>query len=155
MKQKVWSGLVRNADENDLEILSCLLHKYRIFHGGKGQVEDARRFLLERIRNNQSYLFLAVDSEERALGYAQVYPSYSSVSLVQVFILNDMFVESNSRGLGVGSALLVAVENYAKKCGVSKLRLSTTVDNHSAQRVYEKNGWKRSDEYYFYEYDVQ
>ena len=100
-------------------------------------------------------MFLAVDSEERALGYAQVYPSYSSVSLVQVFILNDMFVESNSRGLGVGSALLVAVENYAKKCGVSKLRLSTTVDNHSAQRVYEKNGWKRSDEYYFYEYDVQ
>ena len=53
MKIKVWNGLVRNADENDIEILSSLLHKYRIFHGGKGQVEDARRFLLERIRNNQ------------------------------------------------------------------------------------------------------
>ena len=49
MKLKVWNGLVRNADENDIEILSSLLHKYRIFHGGKGQVEDARRFLLERL----------------------------------------------------------------------------------------------------------
>ena len=49
-----------------------------------------------------------------------------------------------SRGLGVGSAMLKAVQNFAIGCGLTRLRLTTAVDNLAVQRVYEQAGRKKS-----------
>jgi len=133
-------------------VLTTLLEEHIAFHGVPSQPEQVRQFLLDRIRYNQSFLFLALTPDEHAVGFAQIYPIFTSLGLAQVYILNDMYVVEGSRGLGVGTALLKAVQDFAKGCGVAKLRLTTTVDNVFAQRVYEKAGWKQTNEYLLYEY---
>jgi GNAT superfamily N-acetyltransferase len=63
--------------------------------------------------------------------------------MARIFILNDLFVASEARGRGVGSALLHAAAGYGRSAGALRLVLSTEVTNTTARSVYEKLGWTR------------
>lgn len=85
-----------------------------------------------------------------ALGFAQLYPSFSSVSLSRVFIVNDLFVHAAGRRKGVASRLLSAIESYAWSLGSARVTLNVARDNPSAQRLYEERGWEQDDQYFMY-----
>ena len=78
-----------------------------------------------------------------AIGFTQLYPSFSSGAMARIFILNDLFVAPEARQRGVGSALLQAAAQYGRRIGAVRLVLSTEVTNTTAQSVYERMGWKR------------
>jgi GNAT superfamily N-acetyltransferase len=98
-------------------------------------------FLLERFEHNQSIIFLAFQAGA-AVGFTQLYPSFSSGALARIFILNDLFVTPDSRGRGVASVLLQSAAGYGRRLGALRLVLSTEVTNKTAQAVYERLGWK-------------
>ena len=85
-----------------------------------------------------------------AVGFAQLYSSFSSGSLAQIFILNDLFVVPSIRRQGVASRLLRAVADYGRAAGAIRLTLSTAVSNLNAQALYEREDWKRDTEFYVY-----
>ena len=86
-----------------------------------------------------------------AVGFTQLYPSFSSGAMARIFILNDLFVAPEARGCGAGSALLKAAAQYGRSVGATRLVLSTEVTNTTAQSVYEKKGWKRDTAFYVYQ----
>ena len=90
----------------------------------------------------KSVIFLAFDGIA-AIGFTQLYPSFSSGALARIFILNDLFVTQDARGRGAGSALLHAAAEYGRRVGALRLVLSTELTNTTAQSLYEKRGWKR------------
>ena len=47
--------------------------------------------------------------------------------------------------------LLHKAKDYAIETGAKSISLSTAPDNYSAQRLYEKNGYKRDSQFYHYE----
>jgi ribosomal protein S18 acetylase RimI-like enzyme len=151
MTTRLWSGRVRPAGIHDLDILTPLFEDYRAFYRAPRRPAESRAFLRDRIRYNQSSLFLAEESDGRAAGFAQVYPTFTSVGLAQLLVLNDLYVVPASRRCGVAQALLDAVRDFGQRCGATKLRLSTAVDNHAAQRVYERAGWRQSNEFIIYD----
>ena len=55
--------------------------------------------------------------------------------------LKRMFVSPSSRGLGVGSLLLGAVEDRARELGIPVLRLETGLPQAAAIALYEKHGF--------------
>jgi len=71
------------ATLNELEIISCLFDLYRQFYKQQTNIDSAKKFLSERINNNESIIFLAFDKENKntGIGFVQLYPSYSSVSI--------------------------------------------------------------------------
>ncbi len=140
---------VRQAVFADLEALSTLLDDYRRFYGRSSDTAAARAFLRGRFEHGQSVMFLAADGVTPA-GFTQLYPSFSSVSLARVFILNDLFVAPTHRGAGVGARLLDAAAGYARAMGAVRLSLNTDVENTSAQALYEAKGWKRDQDYFAY-----
>ena len=87
-------------------------------------------------------ILLARDESAASVGFAQLYPTYSSVSMRKKFILNDLFVSPQARGKGVGAALLDHAKLVAKEYGAVGLALSTAVTNESAQHLYKSNGWE-------------
>lgn len=80
------------------------------------------------------------------------YPSFTSAGCARIYILNDLYVEAEQRGRRVGQGLLNAACDYGRREGAVRLTLSTAVDNHLAQGVYEGAGWKRSDAFITYNY---
>lgn len=144
---------IRQATIADLEALSVLFDGYRQFYGRDSDVAAAKRFLLDRFDHAESVLFIAHDGTD-PVGFTQLYPSFSSVSLGRIFILNDLFVNELGRRKGVGSALLSAAAGYAKAVGAVRLALSTALTNTNAQALYEAEGWERDDDF-FYTYPIQ
>lgn len=141
---------VRQATVADLDALVPLFDAYRRFYRRPGAPERARAFLLDRFIHLESVIFLAF-VEGAAVGFAQLYPSFSSVSMARIYILNDLFVTPDSRARGTGAALLQAAADYGRRTGAVRLVLSTEETNATAQSVYEKNGWKRDTAFRVYE----
>ena len=141
--------VVRRAGSDDLDSLAALFDAYRQFYLQPSDPGGARAFLAERIEREQSIIFLA-EAETGALGFTQLYPSFTSTGMARIFILNDLFVIPEARGKGVGSALLRRAAEFARGEGAVRLLLSTAVDNFAAQGVYEREGWERDDAFLTY-----
>jgi ribosomal protein S18 acetylase RimI-like enzyme len=141
------------ATIEDLEGVSNLFNLYRIFYQQESDLESAKTYIKERIENKESVLFVVKD-KQNYVGFTQLYPAFSSISLKRAWILNDLYVDKKARKQGVGELLLHKAKEYAIETGAKSLSLSTAPDNHSAQRLYEKNGYKRDDHFYHYELDL-
>ncbi|NRF71441.1 GNAT family N-acetyltransferase [Aquincola sp. S2] len=140
---------VRQAVLSDLEDLVPLFDQYRRFQGQPSDPAAARAFLSERFDHGESVVFIAHDGTI-PVGFAQLYPSFSSVSLSRVFVLNDLFVHESGRRKGVASRLLGAIEAYALAVGATRLSLNVARNNGSAQELYVSQGWKPDEQFYAY-----
>jgi len=140
---------VRRAEISDLEDLTRLFDGYRQFYEQNSDLAGARAFLHERIMHDESVIFVAL-AGGRPVGFTQIYPSFSSVSMGSIFVLNDLFVSPVARKLGIGRRLLDAAANDARSTGAIRLSLSTALTNLAAQSLYESHGWKRDTRFYVY-----
>jgi GNAT superfamily N-acetyltransferase len=136
-----------------VDLVIPLFDAYRQFYGQMSDLEGARRFLAERLERGESVIFAVVE-EGRALGFTQLYPSFSSVSMEPIWILNDLFVAENARRRGVGARLLRAARDHASLTGAVRLALSTAVTNTKAQALYEQDCWRQDTEFFHYEYEL-
>jgi ribosomal protein S18 acetylase RimI-like enzyme len=84
------------------------------------------------------------------IGFAQLYPTFSSVSMKRLYILNDLYVKNEYRKNGIGKLLLEKVKSYAIMTNAKGIELSTAIDNEDAKKLYERNGYKKNNEYFQY-----
>ncbi len=144
---------VSQAVLSDLEALSSLFDGYRQFYGRPSDISAAREFLLARFNHGESVLFIAHEGDT-PVGFAQLYPSFSSVSLARVFVLNDLFVHEQARRKGVASKLMSAVTDFSKSLGAVRVSLSTATSNETAQALYQSAGWKRDEQFFVYHFAI-
>jgi ribosomal protein S18 acetylase RimI-like enzyme len=142
--------MVRQATIADLDLLVPLFDAYRRFYRNPSDPDAARRFLRERLELGQSVIFLAF-KDSVAVGFTQLYPSFSSGSMARIFILNDLFVAPHARRCATGSALLDAAARHGRSAGAVRLVLSTELTNVTAQALYEKAGWTRDSAFCVYQ----
>ena len=142
--------VIRQATVSDLDSLVPLFDGYRQFYRQASEPDRIRKFLKDRFENNQSVIFMAV-KDGTAIGFTQLYPSFSSGALARIFILNDLFVDPGARLVGAASALLQAAAEYGRRVGALRLVLSTEVTNMPAQSLYEKLAWTRNTEFCTYQ----
>ena len=131
---------VIRADSDYLPQLVPLFDGYRVFYEQVSDLNAARSFLEDRFRKNDSVIFIAIASDGTGLGFTQLYPCFSSVSMQPTYILNDLFVTSEARKKGVGEALMEKAKHFAKAKGCKGLTLETAVDN-PAQKLYQRLGF--------------
>ncbi|MFC7686428.1 GNAT family N-acetyltransferase [Ureibacillus sp. GCM10028918] len=141
------------ATMEDLEGTSHLFNLYRIFYKKDSNLEGAGDYIKERIDRKDSVIFVVKDND-KYIGFTQLYPTFSSISMKRAWILNDLYVVEEARKAGVGEMLLNKARDFAKETGAKSLSLSTAINNNSAQKLYEKNGYKRDIEFYHYELDL-
>jgi ribosomal protein S18 acetylase RimI-like enzyme len=141
--------IIQKATINDLESLTVLFDLYRVFYEQTSDLEGAREFLKARILNDESVVFMAVDGEH-PVGFVQLYPSFSSVSMVRSWVLNDLYVKEQFRGRGAGEKLIHNAIQFVKETGAKGILLETGKENSNAQRLYEKIGFERESNYFYY-----
>ncbi|WP_342668999.1 GNAT family N-acetyltransferase [Vibrio sonorensis] len=106
---------ISQATIKDVAQIAPLFDRYRVFYQQQSDVELATQFIVERLSNNQSVILFAKDDAGNTVGFTQLYPTFSSVSAKPSLILNDLYVEQEQRGKGIGKALLIAAKEYANK----------------------------------------
>jgi ribosomal protein S18 acetylase RimI-like enzyme len=143
------SAAVRIVGLQDVDVVAPLFDGYRQFYGRTSDEPLARAFLREHLARKESVILLA-EAEGGAVGFAQLYPSFTSVGAARIWILNDLFVSSGSRHKGIASLLLERAAAFAKETGAVRLSLATNVANLAAQALYDRHGWKKDTEFFYY-----
>lgn len=139
---------IRQAVLADAETVAPLFDAYRQFYQQSADMSLALAFIRERLARQDSVILLAEDSLKVAVGFLQMYPSFSSVSARRIWIMNDLYVSHSARGQGVAHALMQAAKAHAAATGAKRIVLSTGHDN-PAQKLYESLGYQR-DTYFFH-----
>lgn len=142
--------MIKKATLEDLEACTLLFDKYMVFYNKPSDLEKHRSFLQERIGRHEATVFLAFENY-KAIGFTLVYPTFSSVRLSKILILNDLYVEKEQRKNGIGEKLIQKVIELAKLSNADLVRLRTANDNYIAQGLYEKLNFKRDEKFLTYD----
>jgi ribosomal protein S18 acetylase RimI-like enzyme len=141
---------VLRAGLADVADAAPLFAAYRDFYGAPYDLDAAASFLTERLERDESVVLLSHD-ESHAVGFAQIYPLFSSTRLAPVWLLNDLFVAESARGSGAVDELLDAAATAAAEAGCVAIELSTAHSNARAQAVYVRHGYQLDEVYRSYE----
>ena len=144
---------VVQAGLQHLDELTNLFDGYRQFYRQSSNIEGAKAFLHERLSQGDSVVFIAF-LEGKPAGFTQLYPSFSSVAMAQIWILNDLFVAEHARRNGVAQALMERAASFGKETGAARLTLTTEVTNEKAQALYEALGWEKDTSFYTYTFTL-
>ncbi len=140
------------ATTQHLDHLVPLFDGYRIFYRQDSNTQRARDFLSERLTKQDAIIYIAY-IEDKAVGFTQLFPSFSSISMQPLYVLNDLFVDENYRKQKIGVALLNKAKQLCREQNYKGLALQTETTN-PAQHLYESLGWKKdTDLQYFWTCD--
>lgn len=140
---------IRKATINDLDALVELFDLYRVFYEQSSDLSGAKEFIKERLHNEDSVIFLAYD-ENDFIGFTQLYPSFSSVSMQRIWVLNDLYVKTSGRGKGFGKNLVRTAIAFAEETNAKGVLLETNQENSTAQNLYEKIGFIKEANYFYF-----
>lgn len=133
----------------DLDRLVPLFDACRQYYGQQSDLILARQFLGDRLTKNESVVLIAEDGAGSAVGFVQLFPTFSSILAAPMYLLSDLYVTPHARRQGVGTWLLKSAVEIARAAGAVRLELATAITNKSAQRLYEAMEWQR-DEFFLY-----
>ena len=139
-----------HAQLEHTDLIAPLFDAYRQFYKADSDLEASREFIQQRLSNNESIIFLALD-DDKAIGFVQLYPLFASVALQSLWLLNDLYVHPSVRKAGVGEALMKEAEDFARETNSRGLFLRAATDNIPAQRLYERCGWVKDEKFYRYD----
>jgi ribosomal protein S18 acetylase RimI-like enzyme len=128
--------------ESDLADLLPLVRGYCDFYG----VAPSDEALLELSRalladpQDEGVQLIARDPQARAIGFATIFWSWSTLTASRTGIMYDLYVHPDARGLGVADRLIGACMDRCAQRGVSRLEWQTAPDNLRAQAVYDRVG---------------
>lgn len=142
--------VVREAVFDDLEQIAGLFNAYRQFYAQENDIALARQFISSRLTNHDSTIFVAVNDDQKIVGFCQLYPTFCSVIAAPICVLYDLFVDPSIRKTGAGKLLMLAAQAHAENNGFARLDLTTAKNNVVAQALYESLGWERDEIFYAY-----
>ncbi len=141
------SGIeVAPVADAEFEQLLPLIAAYQRFYEVEEIDEQRNRDFFRRfLAPSEDGMLIGAREGDRFLGYACLYWHFSSTLARETVLMNDLYVEPDIRGKGVGRALIEAAREVARERGAAHLEWATAPDNHTAQRLYDSTGAERSE----------
>ncbi len=146
--------ICRKATSKDIEALAVLFNGYRVFYKKESDVSGAKAFLLERIQQGDSEIFVAENTENKLVGFVQLYPLFSSTRMQKLWLLNDLFVDVHERGQGVSVALIEKAKDLVRNTKACGMFLETEKSNQIGNNLYPKTGFTLNTGSNYYEWNV-
>ena len=78
------TATTRKASIDDLLPLAMLFDTYRQFYQQTPDLALAKAFIVARLNNQDSVIFVAETSDEKLVGFCQIYPSFCSVIAAKI-----------------------------------------------------------------------
>jgi GNAT superfamily N-acetyltransferase len=149
-------SVITTATEDDLPELLLLMRAYCDFY--EVDPSDDALFAMSRTLIDDPELegtqLIARDDEGRAVGFATIFWTWSTLSASRLGVLNDLFVVADARGAGHADALIAECAERCRQRGATELAWQTAHDNRRAQAVYDRVGATRDERWLDYSFDV-
>ncbi|MFC3034359.1 GNAT family N-acetyltransferase [Pseudoalteromonas fenneropenaei] len=145
---------IKVATAQDCMAVATLFDKYRQFYQQQSDLNSAMQFIDARISRCDSVILLASDASG-AVGILQVYPTFSSISMANVWLINDLYVCESARGQGIAKRLINTCIELATVQQVKLLRISTEFSNTAASTLYEQIGFEKDTRFQHYNFFIK
>ena len=138
---------IETVTETDLDELLPLMRGYCEFYGSAPSDERLTDMALALLDDPdlEGLQLIARDDDGRALGFATIFWSWSTLQAGRIGVMNDLFVHPDGRGGGYADALIAACVDHARERGALTLEWQTAADNQRAQTVYDRVGGRREE----------
>jgi GNAT superfamily N-acetyltransferase len=149
-------AVITTVTEADLPDLLPLMRGYCEFY----EVDPSDEALLAMSRTLiadpelEGVQLIARDDEGRAVGFATIFWTWSTLSASRLGVMNDLFVAADARGGGHAEALIAECAERCRAHGATSLDWQTAQDNTRAQAVYERVGATRDERWLDYSLGV-
>ena len=142
------------ANKDNIKKVGELFDLYRQFYKYDSNIIESTNFIKERIINNESKIFLAINKENQAVGFVQLYETFGSLDLGKIIVLYDLYVKKEFRKKNIGRKLMIRSHKYAKEIKAKRIQLSTAIDNFIGQSLYESLGYVKDKDFYTYDLEI-
>lgn len=129
--------LVRLLDEMKAHHRKLAPHESR-FHVD----EDDLDAFAAQVLADPGVVVVVAESGDRLLAFAEM--RYLAKSWGHSCEIDLLAVDAASRGRGIGTAVMRAIEGRAAEAGVTGMRLNVSLGNDGARRFYERLGYSQS-----------
>ena len=143
------------AEPNHIEKVGELFDLYRQFYKHESNLIESTNYIKDRIKNNESIIFIAINDANKAIGFVQLYETFGSLDLGKIIILYDLYVKEDHRKNNIGRQLMIRSHEYAKKINAKRIQLSTATDNFIGQSLYESLGYVKDIDFYTYDFEIK
>ncbi len=144
---------ILHAEMAHMELLIPLFDAYRVGYGKPSHPAECRSFLFNRLMDEDTLILLAFDGEAEAveaspeayqlLGFLQLIPSFSTLALNDLWILNDLYVRPEARRQGVAKKLIEHARGFLTQRWDYGWVLEAPRDNPEAKALCESVGFKK------------
>jgi GNAT superfamily N-acetyltransferase len=136
------TGIAR-ATADDVEQILPLFEAYRAFFA-QGERDVSRRFLEDRLRSDESVLFVAWNGAN-PVGFIQLYPLWSSWYCGRIWFLSDLYVVESARERGIGACLVERVIGFSRETEASSIMVELPRSEPHLAAFYAKLGFDRDE----------
>ncbi len=133
---------IKPATEQDINALGGLLQQlFAIeadFHFNAAKTSRALRQLI----NDDRACVLVAHDDDNVIGMCTAQLVISTAEGAYSAWVEDVIVDSEHRGKGIGKQLLSTLEEWAKGQGAPRLQLLADMENQPALGFYRRNNWR-------------
>ena len=149
-------SVITTVTEADLPELLVLMRGYCDFYEVDPSDDDLLAMSRTLIDNPEleGMQLIARDDDGRAVGFATIFWTWSTLSASRLGVMHDLFVVADARGGGHADALIAACTERCRERGATELAWQTAHTNGRARALYERVGAKRDERWLDYSLDV-
>jgi ribosomal protein S18 acetylase RimI-like enzyme len=145
----------RQATISDISFIAKLFDDYRVFYEKESDLSGAELFLTDRFNYKESIIFVVENQTDGIVGFTQLYPLFSSTRMKRLWLLNDLYVNQDFRGLGLSKMLIDASKEHCRATYACALTLETAKNNDIGNKLYPSTGFEKDEAHNFYEWEVK
>ena len=132
---------IRPAQPRDVPEILRLIRELAIYEKLEDQAVGTIPMLTEALFGKRpSCEALLAERDGRAVGFALYFTTFSTFLCKPGLYLEDLFVESDSRGIGLGKALLARLASIAQERGCGRFEWRVLDWNEPSIKFYESLG---------------
>ncbi|MEG5037382.1 MULTISPECIES: GNAT family N-acetyltransferase [unclassified Microcoleus] len=132
---------IREAELADLELIVNFISQKSEFDGCKILLAATADKLQQTLFGQPPLVrVLLAEVAGTAVGFALFYSSYSSLLTQPCLWLDDLFVQSPMRGMGVGTSLLKYLAQIAESTNCGRIEWTVNTGNAPGIAFYQKQG---------------
>ncbi len=134
---------IEPATAHDLDALGGLLQQlFAIEADFHFDVAKTGRALQQLIDDNRACVLVARE-DDKVIGMCTAQLVISTAEGAYSAWVEDVVIDSQHRGKGLGKQLLNVLEEWAKGQGATRLQLLADMQNEPALEFYRHNGWQQ------------
>ncbi|MCA0987565.1 GNAT family N-acetyltransferase [Guptibacillus algicola] len=131
--------MIRKAIDSDIEVLAHLMGE--LGYPTSTEEMEIRMGVIFEESSNHTYVFVRDNGVVGMIGFMHCYRYENSDSYIRI---NGFVVDSESRGIGIGKALLRFAESWARESGATMVTLNSgnRTERKAAHAFYERCGFE-------------